>query len=141
MITTNEDEAIIETLTAQLTEAQAAQEEAEAVATERRDRVKRLEAALAGFTGKPLKRVGQRARSVGGQNKSFAKKEDILSVCKELAEANPSIPQSDLEALTKDKLKDTLGFSLSGVPRLLKEILSSDTFSIDTNGGVSVTAS
>lgn len=141
MITTDEDQAIIDTLTLQLFEAQSSFAEAQAVVGERSDRVKRLEAALAGFTGKPVKKAASRTRSLPGASKSYAKKEDVLRVCKELAVANPAIPQSDLEALTKDKLKDVLGFSLSGVPRLLKEILSSNAFSIDAKGGVSVSAS
>lgn len=135
----SEDKAIIETLTSQLNEAQLAKDQADAIAAEKSDRVGRLEAALRGFTGKPPKK-GQRTRLGGSADKTFAKKHDVLTACAAIAKQNPAMPQDDLEALTKDKLKDEQGFCLSGVPRLLKEILRSDVFIVDEYGRVSLAA-
>ncbi len=96
-----------------------------------------LEALLKAMDG--TKRGNGKATSKAG--KPFARKKDVMEVCRALVATNQPIAKDDLESLTKHKLADDYGFNLSGVALRLAECLVSDVFEIATNGDVSLASS
>tara|TARA_R110002073_G_scaffold8027_19_gene44879 strand:+ start:14733 stop:15188 length:456 start_codon:yes stop_codon:yes gene_type:complete len=93
-----------------------------------------LEALLKAMDG--TKRANGKAANKA--SKPFARKSDVMEVCRALVAANQPIAKDDLESLTKHKLANDGGFNLSGVALRLAECLASNAFEIASDGDVSL---
>lgn len=72
------------------------------------------------------------------KTKPSPKQEDVREICLALVASNPGIKKTELEELVKHKLTEELGFDLKGFARRRNEVFNSDTFSIATDGTVSL---
>ncbi|WP_430451105.1 hypothetical protein [Rhodopirellula europaea] len=86
----------------------------------------------------PPEKKSSPKRQTRRASRPCAKKADVLLALRDLVSQNQPIDRSDLESLAKHKLRDEQNFSLSGVKLRLQECLSSDEFSIDDAGFVSL---
>ena len=131
MITTS-DQAVLDTIEQQLEDIRKQNAETRAMLAEGEGYEARLETAYKALSGsKPTK--GKAGRK---QSKPCARKAAVMDVCLELVRQNAPLPQSDLEALVKDRLSES--YNLSGVKLRMQECLSSDAFSVTADGMVSL---
>ena len=106
------------------------------VATLERSDAKLLAARLALTGEKSPRKRGRKTKASDG--KTFACMEEIIAVCKAVLRETGPVEQAQLEAQVKSKLGQELGYSLNGVPRLLKQALAKEMFSIDADSKVSL---
>ncbi|TWT96931.1 hypothetical protein Pla108_27070 [Botrimarina colliarenosi] len=76
------------------------------------------------------------AKQRGKSKSKSPRQEDVRKVMLQLVAANPGIDRSELEELTKDKLRNELGFDLKGFANRSKEVLSKNGFAVEASGGV-----
>lgn len=110
--------------------------EIEAKLLELRETKAKLESALAALTGAKNVKAGKSRK----QTKPCANQEQVMAVCQVIVQENQPINQTDLEALTKEKLGKEMGYSLSGVQLRLRECLASNFFVLDDKELVSLAA-
>lgn len=104
--------------------------------------VTELEARLQGLNGSkaPIEAALKALKSTkkSKKTKPSPKQEDVREVCLTLVTENPGIKKLELEELVKHKLTEELGFDLKGFARRRNEVFNSDTFTIATDGTVSL---
>jgi len=119
---------------------------AKKVVAEAQKEVERLEADKARLEsslnelkpGKKKSKAGGEASKATKPKKRSAKQKDVREVCLAVVKENLAITKADLESFAKHKLEDDLGFDLKGFGLRFGEVLSSDTFSVATDGTVSI---
>lgn len=72
-----------------------------------------------------------------GKTKGGADEDTISGVCISIVRENTPIAKADLEALTKEKLKE-LGYALTGVHKRLQKCLTSEQFTVGADDMVSL---
>lgn len=73
--------------------------------------------------------------------KRSPKQKHVRDVARVFATENPGIERAALEELTKQKLKDELGFDLKGFEMRWGEVLASDTFLVADDNTITVATS
>ena len=81
------------------------------------------------------------ANKAAAPKKPSPKQKDVREVAIVFAAENPGIEKAVLEGLTKQKLKDELGFDLKGFEMRWGEVLASGTFIVSDDDTITVATS